>query len=372
MKIVIIIPTYNERENIGPLIKALQQQFQQIPGHDMNILVVDDHSPDGTEAIVRQEMERNGNLYLLTGEKSGLGAAYIRGMDYALSVLKADAVFEMDADFSHKPEDVPRMVATLDEGNDFVIGSRYVHGGTIPEEWGFLRRMNSLFGNLVARYLAGLYSIKDCTAGFRAIRSSVLREIDLSGLKVQGYSFQVALLHAVVLSGAIVKEIPVQFTDRTRGESKLGLSDIIEFILNAWWIRLQSLRTFIKFCVVGASGVVINLGCFTLLLWIGLNKYIASPLAIEISILWNFLFNDRWTFRWQNTQEKKGIRALKFNVISFLALAVSYSTFALLTLFFPEVKPQVHQFIGIIPATFVNYFFNAYWTFRESRRTRRS
>ena len=367
MNIVIIIPTYNEKDNIGRLIQELQVQFRQIHGHDMKILVVDDHSPDGTEEVVRSEMQRSNNVFLLQGEKRGLGAAYIRGMDYALSVLKADAVFEMDADFSHKPEDVPRMVSTLDEGNDFAIGSRYIRGGTIAEEWSFFRRMNSLFGNLVARYLTGIYSIKDCTAGFRAIRSSVLKEIDLHRLNVQGYAFQVALLHAAVRNGAVIKEIPVQFIDRAHGESKLGHSDIIEFVLNAWWIRLQSLQTFIRFCIVGVSGVIVNLGFFTLLLWIGLNKYVASPIAIEISSLWNFLLNDRWTFQRQNTKERKGIKALKFNAISFLALGVSYTTFALLTLSFPGVRPQVHQFIGIIPATFVNYFFNSYWTFRDRR-----
>lgn len=372
MKIVMIIPTYNERENIGRLIQALQLQFRQVPAHHMHILVVDDSSPDGTEEVVRREREKCKNVHLIMGQKAGLGAAYIRGMHHALSVLEADAVFEMDADFSHKPEDVPRMIAALDQGNDFVIGSRYVRGGSIPGEWGFLRRMNSLFGNLVARYLAGMAGIKDCTAGFRAIRSSVLRQIDLRRLKVQGYAFQVALLHAAVTNGARVKEIPVEFVDRTRGESKLGLSDIVEFILNASWIRLQSLRTFIQFCAVGLSGVVINLGSFTLLLWVGLNQYVASPIAIEISILWNFLLNDLWTFRLKNTKDKIHIKALKFNGVSFLALAVSYTTFAALTLLFPGVKPQFHQFIGIIPATFVNYFLNAYWTYPDSRRNRRS
>jgi dolichol-phosphate mannosyltransferase len=365
MKIVIIIPTFNEKENIGPLIRALQEQFKQIQGHDMNVLVVDDHSPDGTEEVVRGEMEKWGNVHLLTGEKRGLGAAYIRGMRYALSALRADAVFEMDADFSHKPGDVTRMVAALDEGNDFIIGSRYVRGGVIPEEWSFFRRMNSHFGNLVARYLAGLYHIRDCTAGFRAIRSSILRKIDLDRVKVQGYAFQIALLHAAVVNGAMVKEIPVEFIERTSGKSKLGLSDIVEFILNAGWIRLQSLQTFIRFCIVGASGVVINLGFFTLFLRFEVNKYLASPIAIELSILWNFLLNNYWTFRRNDMLDKKAIKALKFNAVSFVALAVSYTTFALLTHLFPEVKPQVHQFIGIIPATLVNYFFNSYWTFRK-------
>ena len=142
MKVVIIVPTYNERENIGRLIEALEGQFATIR-HDMHILVVDDTSPDGTAEVVRGLMSTRVNLHLLIGRKEGLGAAYIRGMDHALRDLGADAVFEMDADFSHKPEDVPRLLAALDGGADFVIGSRYVQGGSIPAEWGTVRRMNS-------------------------------------------------------------------------------------------------------------------------------------------------------------------------------------------------------------------------------------
>ena len=142
LRVVIILPTYNERENIGNLIDALQAQFETLP-HDMQILVVDDSSPDGTADVVRMKQASSSNVHLLMGQKSGLGAAYIRGMMHAMDQLGADAVFEMDADFSHKPEDVPRLMAALDAGADFVIGSRYVKGGSIPEKWGLLRRMNS-------------------------------------------------------------------------------------------------------------------------------------------------------------------------------------------------------------------------------------
>lgn len=189
MKIVIIIPTYNERKNIGTLIDELQRQFCKMAHHEMSVLVVDDNSPDGTAEIVLNRSEKYGNIHLLTGEKAGLGAAYIRGMVHALNGMKADAVFEMDADYSHKPEDVPRMVQALDEGADFVIGSRYIRGGKIPDEWGMHRKMNSRVGNFVARYVAGINKVRDCTAGFRAIRSSLLRKVDLKGLRVQGYAF---------------------------------------------------------------------------------------------------------------------------------------------------------------------------------------
>lgn len=366
MKIVIIVPTYNERENIGVLLDALSAEFLTIQ-HEMHILVVDDGSPDGTAKAVLAYMENNPKLHLITGTKKGLGNAYIRGMRHAIDSLNADAVFEMDADLSHKPEDVRRLVDCLDQGYDFVIGSRYVKGGTTPKHWGIHRRLNSFYGNFVARYIAGIYQVRDCTAGFRAIRTDLLRQIDLATIAVQGYTFQVALLNKAVLNGARIKEIPVDFIDRTRGVSKLGVRDIIEFILNVVWIRFQNSKTFIKFAIVGASGIVVNIAGFTLLLALGSNKFLASPIAIEISIIWNFLLNNHWTFRWRAMKKGAHIRGLRFNVVSLLSLAVSYSAFVLLSTRFPQVAPQIHQIISVLPATAINYFLNSYWTFEESK-----
>jgi len=286
-------------------------------------------------------------------------------MEHALRNLEADAVFEMDADFSHKPEDVPRLLDALDGGADFVIGSRYVPGGAIPSEWGMLRRLNSRYGNFVARYVAGIYRVRDCTAGFRAIRASLLRQINLHNLRVQGYAFQVALLYEAVIRSATIREVPVTFIDRTAGESKLGLRDIVEFLFNAWWIRVRSASTFIKFLLVGGTGVVVNLGSFVMLLRLGVNKYLASPIAIQVSIATNFLLNNYWTFRWRNTSDSIQIRGLKFNLVSLAALAISYMVFILLSVAFPNIHPALIQFIGIIPATIVNYLGNSYWTFRH-------
>jgi dolichol-phosphate mannosyltransferase len=245
IKIVVIIPTYNERHNIGALIDALHKQFATMQ-HEMHILVVDDHSPDGTSAIVKGKMHEYPNLHLLSGAKQGLGTAYIRGMRHALHVLWADAVMQMDADFSHKPEDVPRLLHALEAGADFVIGSRYVVGGSIPPAWSAWRKLNSRVGNVMARYVAGLYHINDCTAGFRAIRATLLAKINLCKLNVQGYAFMIALLHAALVHKAVIQEIPVAFIDRVKGHSKLGLRDIVEFLLKVWWIRLYSFRTFNK------------------------------------------------------------------------------------------------------------------------------
>ena len=300
----------------------------------------------------------------------GLGAAYIRGMEYAMQILQADVLFEMDADFSHKPEDVPRLMMEIDNGADFVIGSRYVKGGSIPTDWGYYRILNSWGGNAIARHVAGIRGIQDCTAGFRAIRTALLRRINLRNLRVQGYAFQVALLHeAKSIKGARVKEIPVEFKERTKGTSKLGFPDILEFIINAWWIRFYSSKTFIKFLIVGSSGIVVNLAFFTILMITGVNKYLASPIAIELSIISNFILNNYWTFRHNKTKHTMRIRGIKFNLVSLLSLFISYGTFILLSLIFPHITPQFLQFVAIIPATFVNYFLNCYWTFQQTNET---
>lgn len=364
MKVVIILPTYNEKENIGPMLKALDGVRGQMDD-DLHVLVVDDHSPDGTAKVVKEAMKTDQRIHLIEGERQGLGAAYIRGMSYAVVQLDADVVFEMDADFSHNPDDVPRLLAALHDGHDFVIGSRYVPGGTIPDEWSLYRKANSIVGNLVARYFAGIYSVRDCTAGFRAIRGSLLREIALSEIKTQGYGFQVSLLYEACLHKARIHEVPVHFVDRTVGESKLGLRDIFEFIVNAGGIRLRGSKTFIKFGLVGVSGVLVNLLSFNLFMYLGLKPLWASPLAIEVSIIWNYIYNNFWTFRERQTKDGVRIKGLKYNLVSVVTLVLSYSTFLLLSHLFPEGDPNLFQIIGIAPAMLANYFLNSYWTFQD-------
>src|SRR4051794_25244372 len=198
MKAVIVLPTYNERGNIGALLDAVLAESRRLP-HELHVLVVDDESPDGTADVVRAFQSKHTNIHLSTGRRAGLGAAYVRGITLALDELRADAIVQMDADFSHDPAELPRLLAALDRGADFVIGSRYVEGGSIPHDWTLLRRMNSRYGNRVARYLVGLHPVRDCTSGYRAIRGSLLRDIELQGLRVQGYAFLVALLYEAKL-----------------------------------------------------------------------------------------------------------------------------------------------------------------------------
>ena len=243
MKVVVVTPTYREKDNIAPLISLLQEELRGIH-YDSHILVVDDNSPDGTADEVRKVISQSknsgkSNVHLLNGKKKGLGDAYMRGIKYALSELDADVILMMDADFSHKPKDVPRLISEIEKGADFVIGSRYVRGGKIPEDWNFFRKANSRWGNRFARYIVGIDNVKDCTAGFRAIKAKVLEEIDLDILKVRGYSFQMNLLYKAYMNGVRIKEVPVEFVERKKGHTKLGPSDILEFMISSFILRLQ-------------------------------------------------------------------------------------------------------------------------------------
>ncbi|HTS23097.1 MAG TPA: glycosyltransferase family 2 protein [Casimicrobiaceae bacterium] len=364
MKVVIVVPTYNERGNIGPLLEALLAQAARSP-HDLHVLVCDDASPDGTAELVLAARRDHPRIHLSPGRRLGLGAAYLRGMRCAMDELGADAVLQMDADFSHDPADVPRLLAALEQDADLVIGSRYVPGGRIPPDWSALRRANSRWGNRVARYLVGLHPIRDCTSGFRAIRSSLLEGMSLDRIRVQGYAFLVAFLYEAKLHGARIAEIPIVFSDRERGASKLGLRDIREFIVNALWLRFRSLATFARFLLVGMSGVAVNLGAFLLLTAAGIDRYAASPLSTLLSMLSNFALHRLWTFRPRRAAGAGVISVSRLGLASLGALLASYGVFATVCFLWPRLPAALAQLASIVPATLINYFYNAYWTARR-------
>lgn len=237
VNVVLVIPTYNERENIGRLIEDAFAALKH-PERNVRILVVDDESPDGTATAVREASTRHAGVTLLSAPRAGLGAAYVRGFDHVRRHWTPDIVIQMDADFSHRPADLPRLVAAIEDGADLAIGSRYLGGNRTPRDWGWRRRLLSWGGNLVARHWLGLAPVRDCTAGFRAWRASVLYRTDYARVAAQGYVFIVALLKAAAEADAAIRELPVHFPDRTHGHSKLGVREILEFA--RWTISHRS------------------------------------------------------------------------------------------------------------------------------------
>ena len=369
VRVCFVIPTYNEAPNIGPLLRRLTGLYR---GADTAFLIVDDESPDGTAGLVRGFAASDARVHLLEGPRRGFGQAYVRGMVHAMETLGADVIVQMDADFSHDPADAGRLLARLAGcgptagGVDVAIGSRYVPGGTLDPRWSTGRRLLSRWGNRFARLVANVRGVRDCTSGFKAIRVDLLRAAKVEEIRVRGHTFQVVLLHRLLHAGARVVEYPIHFRDRDHGQTKLGLGSILEFFYSIWWLRLSSHRVLMKYGLTGLAGVLVNLGSFQVLLDLGVHKLLASPVAIELSIVTNFLMNNYWTFADRPMIGRKRIRGLKYNAIALAMLALSYATFVGLSIPFPHASLVLLQACGILPAAVLNYFMNSYWTFREA------
>lgn len=240
MKIVVIIPTYNECTTIGALIDALQEVFRRITRHALSILVVDSNSPDSTAVLVKEKMRRYQNVHLLEQpEKRGLGSAYVLGMRYAIDAFSADAFIEFDADFQHNPNDVPRLIAEFENGYDYVIGSRYVPGGSVPKEWAFHRKLLSAWGNRFVCFMLNL-PIHDATSGLKLTRVLPFAKrlpLEERLLHSRFIAYKIHLLYRMYECGARIKEIPIAFDNREKGDSKSSLRDIVESLKVVWRIR---------------------------------------------------------------------------------------------------------------------------------------
>jgi dolichol-phosphate mannosyltransferase len=235
MRATICLPTYNERENLERMIGALGEVLRESD----RVLVIDDGSPDGTGALADSLAERLPWVAVLhRTTKEGLGPAYLAGFRRALDD-GADLVLEMDCDFSHDPADVPRLIAAAEAGADLVLGSRYVPGGSIPN-WGFVRRVISRGGNIYAQVF--LQSrIRDLTGGFKCFRRRVLETIPLDEIDSKGYAFQIETTYRVKRAGFRVEEVPIAFTDREQGTSKMSGAIVVEAVWKVPLLRLRAL-----------------------------------------------------------------------------------------------------------------------------------
>lgn len=363
MNIVVIIPTYNEAENIGRMLDILSKEvFPQIKkNHKMKVLVVDDNSPDGTAKIVKEKMKSSKNIELLLGQKQGLGAAYARGMKYAMEKMSAEAVVEMDADFQHNPKDIIRMVKEFDKGYDYVVGSKYVKGGSIPKQWEPHRKFLSWAGNIFARTFLLIFGVKDVTSGFKLTRvKGFLNKINLNNLLSKSYAYKIHMMYDMVKGkGAKVKEIPIKFHYRERGSSKIEHEDILESLRVVMLLFFRS--RFFKFGIVGFTGFMIN--AFGLEIFSGTritenlaNNFAgwrnqAPPLAIaaqpsawaaalaaEIAIMSNYTLNNFWTFSKKRIKNPLRFiwKFLHFNLTSFGAVLIQFLVIGFAVLLFGE------------------------------------
>lgn len=232
-KALVIIPTFNELENIPRLIPEVLSQDETI-----HILIVDDGSPDGTGKFVEDEMQKNDRVHILKREKKmGLGTAYIAGFKYALQ-NNYDYIFEMDADFSHDPNELKNFLIAIKE-NDLVLGSRYINGVRVLN-WPMARLLLSFFASVYTRIITGM-PIKDATGGFKCFNRKVLEAIDLNKVRSNGYSFQIEMTFKAYAKGFKIKEIPIVFVDRVKGKSKMSKKIVREAVTMVWKLRLQKM-----------------------------------------------------------------------------------------------------------------------------------
>jgi len=233
VKALVLIPTYNERENLVPLMKQIFSE-----GLPLEVLIIDDHSPDGTGAVADELAAADPRVHVMhRAGKMGLGSAYVAGFRYALE-RDYDAVFEMDADFSHNPDSLPEFLREL-ENADLVVGSRYLHGVTVVN-WPLKRLVLSYGANVYSRIITGI-PIKDLTGGYKCFRRQVLESLDLSRVKSDGYGFQIEINYKAWRKGFRIREIPILFVDRRAGESKMNQRIVWEAAWMVWRLRILDL-----------------------------------------------------------------------------------------------------------------------------------
>ncbi len=378
MRCTIIIPTYNESGTIEKTIRELETTFLSLPQIEMNILVFDSNSTDPTRSIVQQLQKQWPNIYL-TGEekKSGLGGAYIQAMRYATDVLKADVVFEFDADGSHQPKHIPEMIALLQAGNDVVVGSRYVKGGKIAVDWPWYRRLISVAGNWTARlFLTPRY--KDFTSGFRATKTIWLKKIDLEGLLSRQYAYKIHLFWALHKAGAKIVESPIEFIDRTEGESKFPRRNTTDSLNVVIKLRLSEMQRYFKVTACGLVGFIAQIITFNLLV-LFLHPTFANAIAVECAIILNFIINNYITFKdnsakWQECKKTFFKKLLQFNGCSLISLVLQLLVMHFGAIIFGHsfVIYNILLLAGIILGSIANYFAYHYIVWRNPSNERKN
>ncbi len=355
--ISVVIPTYNESENIEDLIRDIGEILEK---EEYEILVVDDSSPDRTAEKVESLQDEFENLRLIRRDgKSGIGSAYKEGF----SQVKGDIVVQMDADFSHPPEKIPELVSAVEEGNDIAVGSRYVEGGDRNDPiW---RRINPLIGSYLYRYLLRC-PVRDFTSGFKAYNRDTVEDLLEKDLP-DGFHFQAASLMRLTEKGRTVEEVPIDFRPRRAGEPKYSIEDLLNNINLFLKFFLEKNEKPLKFGTVGASGILVDTGIlFTLKEFGGVWPVLAVAIATEAAIVWNYTLNDFWTFgnRGKETIEHFFRRLAKFNSVSLAGLVAKVGIFWFLTEMV-DIYYILSNLIAIAIVFIWNYVINVRWTWNE-------
>ena len=352
----LIIPTYKEHDNITPLV---QQIDRALPNYDYEIVFVDDNSQDGTAELIAELSPRYPVRLMVRKDKKGLASAVVDGLKHASS----EVIGVMDADLQHPPEIIPSLLKEIKSDADIVIASRYVKGGSC-QGWGLVRRIISKGAIFLAHlFLPSTRKISDPVSGFFLFKKQVVANTDLQPV---GYKILLEIL--AVGQFQKIAEVPYTFCVRHRGKSKLNARQQIDYLKHIYRLmrRKGELTRFVKFCLVGASGVLVNMGLLWLLTeFAGLFYLISAAISIESSIISNFLLNDLFTFPDRRARGGKNLlrRLLKFNIVSLAGLGLNMAVLWLLTSTL-GVYYLLSNLCGIALATLWNYIVNFWWTWK--------
>lgn len=350
---LILLPTYNEKENMYGLLDALCAL-----GEPVDVLVIDDSSPDGTrEEVMRHPAFSTHVFLLLRQKKEGLGTAYRSGFAWGLE-RAYETFIQMDADFSHQPSDVPRLISVIQNGADVAIGSRRIRGGRV-DGWGWWRRFCSFSATTVSRVCLGLHA-KDVTAGFRAWRRSFIQGLPILALKSNGYAFQEEMLFVAQQARANIVEIPVVFMDREKGSSKLGIVDIWEFFFTIARLTVVHRRRFAVYTMVGAFGALVDFTGFIFFHEVvGWELLPANIIATSIALLHNFFWHHFVTFKAHG--QVAHIALTKFFIVSVIGMALNSFVVVFLVSF--GFLPLLAKVFAIACVAVWNYTLNSRVTF---------
>ncbi len=393
MRLVVNIPTYNEKENIEQVIKEVLAQTKNLPGIDLHVLISDSHSPDGTADIVKKISQTNPKVHYLDVKERGLGIGVVKGHRFAIDRLNADILAQMDGDLSHNPATLPQMVGCIKDGYDLVNGSRLMSGG--KNLLGWHRRLFTKGSALFCKISWGTFKLTEFTNSYRVFTKKLFEKIDFSKIpwKSKTYIIQPSFLYAAIKAGAKIKEVPITFVDRKKGYSKSKIvAYIIDVLIFGAKVRLEKSQTFIKFLIVGTMSYFVNAIALGLLFRgqiyslkvlpgpllsavpigelapkisvLTLDRlFIASLISTEISIIYNFIWHENWTFK---NREHKGsalTRLLKFNFSSIGSPIIQIVT---IQIFFHvlHLSEQIGLAVGVIIGLFVNYVVNILWIWK--------
>lgn len=365
----IVIATYNEKGNIEKLLdKIIKDVIPKIEkDYKTSIVIADDNSTDGTDEIVKKYKKKHKFIHLSQGPKKGLGAAYLRADPYAIEKLKADIICHIDGDDQHDPKAIPSFLKELEKGNDMVLGTRYSHGGSIPSNWPLQRKAFSIFGNLLVRTILMRFALHDWTGGYRVFKKEVFEKEQKKLKSVKGYTFQTSFTHKALQDKFKISEVPIHFSDRKLGDSKIApmeyIFDLLKYIFTARFFEMLH-SPFPKYGITGLIGYIINASTLELLTQgAGINSGLSAAIGAELSIVWNFTINNVWSFKAHSIKSKGSLlsKFLQFNLVSAGSLVIIGSFVWLATHAFGNT-PLVRQIslIIVIGLFIVPYSYTMY------------